>query len=247
VNPQLVIDGHVTAGAGIYFDTDPEQLIEAMDRYGIGRAVLAPSDGWLAVDNREGNDQILAWARRWPGRLLGYATANPWYGERALAELERALDAGLHGIKLHPARQGFMLLEPIVEPILALAARRRVPVYVVTGVPVASMPLQLAELARRFPETQLIMGRSGRTDFSLDLLPAAQLAPNIYIETAYNLPATLGVIAQAIGPGRLLFASDAPFTNLELELGKLELIPEWPAMREAVLGANLARLLRLDP
>lgn len=247
MSPQLVIDGHVTAGPGLYFNTDPAQLIEAMDRSGVGRAVLAPSDGWLAVDNREGNDQILAWTRRWPGRLLGYATANPWLGERALAELERALDAGLRGVKLHPARQGFMLLEPIVEPILALAARRSAPVYVVTGVPVASMPLQLAELARRFPETPLIMGRSGRTDFALDLLPAARLAPNIYIETAYNLPSTLGAIAQAIGPGRLLFASDAPFTNLELELGKLELIPEWPAMRGAVLGANLARLLRLDP
>ena len=241
-----VIDAHVTVGKGLYFDLDPDQIIEMMDRHGIGRAILAPTDTWLAVDNQEGNDQILAWMHRWPDRLLGYATANPWYGQRALTELERALDAGLHGIKLHPARQGYMLLEPVVEPILALAAQRRVPVYVLTGVPIASMPLQLTELARRFPDVTFIMGRSGRTDFSIDLLPAAQLAANIYIETAYNLPATLSSIVQAIGPQRLIFASDIPMNNLGLELGKLELMPQWPAIRDAVLGTNMSQLLRLQ-
>ena len=65
-----VIDAHVTVGKGLYFDLDPDQIIEMMDRHGIGRAILAPTDTWLAVDNQEGNDQILAWMHRWPDRLL---------------------------------------------------------------------------------------------------------------------------------------------------------------------------------
>jgi hypothetical protein len=57
-------------------------------------------------------------------------------------------------------------------------------VYVVTGVPVADEPLQLAELARRFPRVTFVMGRSGRTDFSLDLVPALTSAANLVAETA---------------------------------------------------------------
>jgi predicted TIM-barrel fold metal-dependent hydrolase len=117
-----------------------------------------------------------------------------------------------------------------------------VPVYVVTGVPIASMPLQLVELARRYPGVQFIMGRSGRTDFSIDFLPSLQMAPNIYAETAYNLPGTVAALIAAIGVERILFASDAPFTNLELELAKLERVNLEPAARALLMGGNLARL-----
>ena len=241
-----IFDAHVTAGQTPYFGIEPAKLIALMDRHGIQRAMLSPVDRWLAVDNREGNDTLLSWIRRWPDRFWGYATANPWYEARAIAELERALDEGLCAIKLHPARQGFMLLEPMVNPVIALAQRRRVPVYVVTGVPIASMPLQLAELARRFPEAVFIMGRSGRTDFALDLIPSVRQASTIYVETVYNLPDTLEAVVQAIGVERVVFASDAPFTNLELEVGKLDRMTVGPEARAAILGGNLARLLHLE-
>ncbi len=132
-----------------------------------------------------------------------------------------------------------------MNPVLEMAARRRVPLYVVTGVPVAAIPLQLSEMARRYPEVTFIMGRSGRTDFWLDVIPAVRQAPNIYVETVYNLPGTLDGVVQAIGAGRVLFASDAPFTNLKLELDKLELMDVGADARAAILGGNLARLLRL--
>jgi predicted TIM-barrel fold metal-dependent hydrolase len=214
-----------------------------MDRHGIHRAVLSPIDRWLAADNREGNDTLLRWIGTWPDRFLGYAAANPWYGRRAVAELERAVASGLHGLKLHPARQGFMLLEPLVEPLVTVAARRGIPVYVVTGVPTASMPLQLAELARRHPDVPFIMGRSGRTDFALDLIPAVQQAPNLYVETVYNPPSFLNTVIQTIGAERVLFASDAPMTHLPLEVEKLELIPVNAEAREAIMGGTIARLL----
>jgi predicted TIM-barrel fold metal-dependent hydrolase len=235
-------DAHMTAGELPFASVDPAHLIALMDQFGITRATLSPSDRQLAVDNHEGNDLVCAWRNAWPERFWGFAVANPWYGARAVAELTRALDAGLSAIKLHPARQGFVLLEPVLTPIIELAERRGVPVYVVTGVPIASMPLQLVELARRYPGVQFIMGRSGRTDFSIDFLPSLRMAPNIYAETAYNLPGTVAALIAAIGVERILFASDAPFTNLELELAKLERVNLEPAERALLMGGNLARL-----
>lgn len=241
-----IIDAHVTAGPTPYGDVAVKALVAVMDQHHIQRAVLSPVDRWLAVDNREGNDTLLAWNKRWPGRLLGYATANPWYGAAAVAEVERALDNGLVGIKLHPARQGFILLDAVVEPLLDLAARRRVPVYVVTGVPIASMPMQLAEVARRYPDAPFIMGRSGRGDFGLmDLIPSVQQAPNIYIETAYNLPSSLELILDVIDSGRVIFASDWPNTILDLEFEKLDRLRLSAAQRTAMMQGNMARLVGL--
>jgi predicted TIM-barrel fold metal-dependent hydrolase len=238
-----ILDAHVTAGETFMGHVDPGRLVAEMDEQEVRQAAIAPADRWLAVDNREGNDSLGAWLRQWPDRFWGYAAANPWFGARALDELERALGAGLIGLKLHPARQGYMLLEPIVEPLVALAGRRGVPVYVVTGVPVASLPLQLAELARRHPEANFIMGRSGRTDFALDLLPAARQAPNLFLETAYNAPGLVEAMLREFGASRVLFASDAPFTNLALEIRKLDRLQAGPAERAALFGGAWLALL----
>jgi predicted TIM-barrel fold metal-dependent hydrolase len=237
-------DAHVTLGETTFGHLTPEALLAQMDQYGIRRALVALGEQWLAVDNRAGNDALLRCLHQWPDRLLGYATANPWFGIVALDELNRALDGGLCAIKVHPGRQGFALLETVATPIWELAAQRGIPVYVVTGLAVASTPLQLAELARRYPETPFIMGRSGRTDYGwLDLARAVRQAPNIFVETAYNLPGGLTNLIQTIGPERVLFASDAPNTNLRLELAKLDQLELDARERALLMGGNLARLL----
>ena len=49
----------------------------------------------------------------------------------------------------------------------------------------------------------------------------------------------------SIGAHRVLFASDAPMTYLNLELEKLDLLTLGPRERSDILGGNLSRLLRL--
>ncbi|MCG3772805.1 MAG: hypothetical protein JW384_04027 [Nitrosomonadaceae bacterium] len=144
-------DSHVTLGEGTFSRLDLDSLLAQMDAAGVHLALAAPGDRWMAVDNREGNDAVLAWVERHPDRLYGYATVNPWYGRRAIDELTRALAAGLEAVKLHPARQGFGLLDEVAKLIWDFVAERRLPVYVTTGSAV-STPMQLAELARRYPE-----------------------------------------------------------------------------------------------
>jgi predicted TIM-barrel fold metal-dependent hydrolase len=234
-------DAHVTLGEGTFSRLDLDSLLAQMDAAGVHLALAAPGDRWMAVDNREGNDTILAWVQRHPDRLCGYATVNPWYGRRAIDELTRALAAGLEAVKLHPARQGFGLLDEVAKPIWDFVAERRLPVYVTTG-SAMSTPLQLAELARRYPEVPWIMGRSGRTDYGwLDFARATRQATNIYVETAHNAPGAIARMAEKLGAERILFASDLPTTILTMELSKLDDIDK--PDRSLILGGNLARLL----
>jgi predicted TIM-barrel fold metal-dependent hydrolase len=66
------------------------------------------------------------------------------------------------------------------------------------------------------------MGRSGRTDFSLDLLPALAAVPNLIAETAYNGGELVRDLVAALGAERVVFASDAPFNDLDLEIARIQ-------------------------
>ena len=217
-----VLDAHVATGEMPHF-TFPEvaDLLRQMDACGVQQAVLGPVGRWVAVDNAEGNRLLAEWTRQHPDRLSHYAVANPWSGSRAADELRRALDAGARGWKVVPAVQGVGLLSPLLEPLLDIAESYRCPVYVMTGVPVAGEPLQLAELALRRPGLRFLMGRSGRTDFSLDVVPAMSLCANIIAETAYNGAGVVTDLVERFGAGRVVFSSDAPFNDLSLELDRV--------------------------
>lgn len=242
----MTTDAHVAAGElpglpalGV------GELLRVLDGGGVERAVLGPVGRWLAVDNEDGNRTLAGWCDAHPDRLAHWAAVNPWYGARAAEELRRAFAAGARGLKLAPSVQGFGLLSPLLEPVLDVAEEHARPVYVVTGVPVASEPLQLAELALRRPGVTFVMGRSGRTDFSLDLLPALTTGPNLVAETAYNGASLIAGLVAALGAGRVLFSSDVPFNDLALELERVERAGLAGDDRAAVLGGTAAALLKV--
>lgn len=250
----LVVDGHVTVeepadGADTGVDSGAD-LVATMDRAGIDVAVVSPGDAEIAVRNRAGNDRMLSLTRRHPGRLLAYAVANPWYGAEAVAELDRALSAGACGLKINSALQGFLLLDEIVDPLVEVVRRHGALVYAHTGTPVQALPLQLAELAGRFPGVPFVMGRSGRTDFRTDAIPAMRIAANVYADTSHDFPRTgLANTLAAVGPERMVFCSDFPFADMAFGLRCTAAAEMDDGARAAVLGGNLLTLVpeRLRP
>ena len=217
----VLVDARCTIGEGLGYRLDAAGLVAQLDRHGVDVAVVAAADRYLAVANREGNELVLEACAAHPGRLIGLAAANPWYGAAAAAELRRAVAAGMRGLALHPPRQGFMLLDGVVDELLAAAAELGVPVYVHTGTPVAALPLQVTALARRFPELPFVMGHMGHSDFWIDAVPAALGADNVWVELSYKAPHTIEQAVRELGPERVLFGSDAPLNDLGLELAKL--------------------------
>ena len=239
-----VIDAHVTLGAGHGFSADPGAFVAQFDEEGVTAALVSPVDRELAVANREGNDRVLGLARSHPGRLLAYASANPWFGAAAVAEVERAMGEGAVAVKLHPPLQGFSLLDGLCDPILEVAARHEVPVYVHTGTPPGALPLQLAELALRHPDVQIVMGKLGKTDFWRDAQYALDLAPNLLADTAHDFPErAVARVHERLGAGRLVFSSNHPVGRLPLELEKIRAMSVPEADLAAILGGNLAAAL----
>jgi len=239
----IVVDCHCHVGVGHEYRQTADELLREMDRYEVDRAVICPVDRCIAVDNRAGNDFVLDTARAHPDRFYAFATANPWYGERAVVELQRALGEGARGIKLHPALQGFLLCDELVYPLVELAGELDVPMFFHTGTPAFSQPMQLAELALRFPGVNFIMGHMGSTDFWLDAIPAAQQSRNIYLDTSWSLPDKVTRAVAAVGADRVLFGTDSPLSTLRLEMGCRRATELADDVRDAVMGGNVLTLL----
>lgn len=183
------IDAHVHIGQGIRMSLDVDTLLRRMDQAQIDLAIACPMDRHIAVANREGNDLMVKAVKEHPDRLVAMAVANPWFGDQAVAELRRALQQGLLGLKLHPVIQGFRLAEHIVDPLLELADEYDVPVYAHTGTAGLAEPFHLAELARRYPGVNFIMGHAGASDYYNDTVRAFEFADNMWLETSRNGPA----------------------------------------------------------
>lgn len=159
-----------------------------METANVEFAILCPMDKYMAVANREGNEYIMREVKSHPDRFAGMASVNPWFGRAAVEELRRALESGLTGVKIHPLFQGFRLADPIVYPLLEIAKEYDVPVYVHTGTAGIAEPFHAAELARKFPAVNFIMGHAGASDYYNDTVRALEFVKNLWIETSRNGP-----------------------------------------------------------
>lgn len=238
----LTIDAYCTLGADREYDLTESALLRAMDAAGVERAVIAAVDRVLAVQNREGNEFLQRAAAAHPDRLIPSCSVNPWFGEAAVEELKRALDAGARMLVLHPFVQGFLANDELVWPLLEVAGAEVVPVYIHTGLPGNATPWHVVDLAQRFPTVDFIMGHCGATDFWNDVIEAGRAAPNIYLESSLARPFGFSRYIEALGSGKGMMGSYAPLNDLPFE---------WEQMRTAlppeawsdVLGGTLRRLL----
>ena len=158
-------------------------------------------------------------------RYLFYCTVNPWFGEEALAELERCFgERGAAGLAFDTSRQGLPIDSPMIFPFVEVAARAGRPVYFRTGVALFALPLSLASLARRYPEVRFVLGAMGLSDYWGDITPAVRLASNILLETSVNanVPAVLPGFIAEFGDRGVMFGSGYPYTDYELQVRKIE-------------------------
>ena len=192
--------------------------------------------------NREGNDDVLRAVQAQPDRFWGLAAVNPWFGDQAIEELERSLDAGLKGLKVASHLQGFVLSDPIVHLLVEVCREYDAPLYAHTGTPVTAEPFQLAELARAFPDVTMVMGHMGYTDFWYDAVPAALQSENIYLETSLIDIMNIQNAIAKVGAERILLGSDYPESDLSLELEKISMIDMDDDTRRRILGANAQKV-----
>ena len=241
-----MIDFHVHQPAGGAYDA--EQYLAAMDELGVDVSVVFTYEGLLRPSTAA-NDSLAAWVAPAPERLVAFATVDP-RDPGAGAEVERCVaELGMRGVKLHPWLQGFSAHDPGLDRVCETAGRLRVPILFHDGTPPFSTPLQLATLARRHPETQIVLGHGGLHDLWREAIQAVLTADNVHLCMSGTPGYAMRAIVARCPLERLLFGTDAGLRPEPLQryavlrvrqLGELGLDD---AQREAILVENPRRLL----
>jgi hypothetical protein len=242
-----IFDAHTHVG-----ENDPsgftatfEELERALDLVD-GRAAVFP----LAEPGgyRQVNLACAEAASRTPRRLTAFARITPQQDPNTL--LAEAMAAGARGVKLHPSSDEFDLDDHRLTRVYEVAEERRLPVIVHAGPELDGIGEMALTLCSRHPDLLLVLAHCALTDLGWIWRHVPE-TPNLFFDTSWWTPAHLMTLFTLVPPGRVLSASDLPYST-----------PLWGSMvsarcayqagldREqvkAVLGGQFARLVDGQP
>ncbi|HOF86934.1 MAG TPA: amidohydrolase family protein [Armatimonadota bacterium] len=238
-----VIDlhGHLGRCAVPAADPSVETHLRTMDRIGVDCAVVSHTH-CMSWDSAEGNEEVLAAMRAFPGRLLGYVTLWPGDAEAARREMELRMRQGFIGVKLHNAN-GFRYTDPGYAPALAIANERRLPVLLHTWGDAPTFA-DVRALAPRYPDAAFLLGHAGVLAEDTYIALAREF-PNVYLDpTMSRTPRGLWErLVEAVGADKLTWGSDALFYSMTPHPGKVAGAKISEEAKRMILGGNARRLV----
>lgn len=257
---------------------DPVDLakiwVDELDKNRVSKALL-----FASLPNDE--ISISAAVSAFPERIYGGFFFDPTE-ENAVEKARKTFDEfGLKVIALFPAMHKYSVADnENVQKIAELVSRRKgTAIFVHCGALSIgirkkiglkspfdlrfSNPLEVHKLASEFPEANFIIPHFG-AGFWRETMMAAELCPNIYIDTsgtnrwvnyeisAPDLPSVFEKTINLLGTERLLFGTDSSFFprgwNAEIFNRQLEILRDLKvdeSAAKAIFGGNLVRLLSL--
>jgi predicted TIM-barrel fold metal-dependent hydrolase len=251
----MIIDSHVHIGKfridKVNLENNFETALEMADRHNIDK-IFCTSCTSLYYDFEVGDKQILEGLRKYPDRVLAYATVTtPRHGARLMEHLKRCFyEYGFHGIKIYSHTMGIgsyesriSITDEFMYPVLEFATEHRIPVLA------HSTPEQCDIVCEKYPELRLIEAHMGATQIAFGqwhtALAVAKRRKNLILDTTSS-GMDLGMIeaaVDAIGDDRIVWGSDVPLLAISYNIAKITYseIPE--TSKKKILGENMERLV----
>jgi predicted TIM-barrel fold metal-dependent hydrolase len=229
----------------------PDELIANMDASGVDMVVGFPKAN-PHTDYRVENERIIGSMKANPTRIVAFARINPYFGAKAVADIRDYAAMGARGLKIHPIRDfsGNRVNDPeLMFPIMEAAQQAKLLVLIHSGEWWNCSPALIADLARNFPKTNVVMAHSAGFGGHQEAIAVARHQDNLYVDTASNgYPDITANVVRALGPERVLYGSDHPTQPFGFEIGK---IVKYAGLNsdqlDLILGRNLAGLLGIEP
>lgn len=184
--------------------------------------------------------------------LISFGTVHP-FADDVLEELERIRSLGLYGVKLHPDYQLFEVNDRTVYPVYEKAAALGLPVLFHAGFDPVSpehtrcTPEALAQVVRDIPQLTVIGAHLGGNNMYKDVLMSLAgeaLYLDISMAPLYAAYGEFTEILRRHDPGRILFASDCPWSDPQEEINWVDRLPFPAEMKESIFWKNAADLLQ---
>lgn len=241
----MTVDGHVHIGKStrLQIDADGAMLVRIADKMGFDRICCTDLTA-LFYDMHEGNRLLYEEMRKFPDRILGYASLHSTrFGQEAIDEIKRCRqDYGMRGLKIYSTPE-LSIAESATIPILEICAELKMPILAHTT------PQECEFLLSAVPEVQFIMAHAGGQPFAHGdwnrAIMAAEKFPNLYLDTASSAIDTgfVETCVAALGANRILFGTDTPLLDPWPQLVKIRDTRLSKQDRELIMGGNILRLM----
>ena len=246
----VLFDAHTHLGHDIDgMVGDYDQLVGMLADYGFAGAFtfcLDEPDREPAFSRA--NDRTLAAAEQSGGRLVPFVRLD--LDLDPLAEAVRSLDRGARGIKLHPRAQGFSVGDERLDPIVALARERDVPILIHGGRGLPPIADHLAALVERHSGVRVIIAHAGIADMA-GLASRFAGVPGVYFDTSVWSAVDLLDLLHQVPPEQVVYASDYPYgrqpNSLLLATRAARLAGCDEETLRLILGAGALRIVRGEP
>lgn len=231
-----------------------EACLADMDAARVIAGVLpARYSGYLGSTSNEAVEAIV---RRYPGRFIGLAAVDPTNRRSAIAEIDRAIEAGFRGVNIEPGAYPVPLYpdDRKLYPIYAHCEDRSIPVVLMAGGNGGpdlsySDPVHVDRVAADFPELRIVVSHGG-WPWVHQILHVAyrranvHLSPDMYLS---NMPGMKDYIDALNGflEDRFLYGSSYPLCPIKEYADWFLTLPIRPEVLGKALYANAARVLKL--
>lgn len=263
-----VLDGHLPDDHPtkwrLVTDGSVESLLESERKAGMDRMVLLPISG-----RTDGASRLNRWAADLAARhpqIIPFGTLTP-LSDTAEADLQEALALGIRGIKIHSVLQRIAPLKtrtlewlemigpwglPILLDAMNLAGLRRFKPHMQPlldlWAPYETGPVQIAALARTFPQITFIAAHLGGL-YGWDQLEPLFILENVFFDLSFALeilsPGEIRSVIDRKGTDHILYGSDCPWRDPVGSRRKFEELDLPGAEMEKIGGGNLQSLLEM--
>lgn len=236
-----------------------EEVVKYINRMGIERVISLDIGSWgETVEGRKRDEEHRSLLKEWRELLSGIIRIDPGYPHKSLKKMERWIRNGpCIGIKYSGLIELDVTCEhPNSDPIIELAKELGAVIYIHTWIKVGgdpryagggnytgeSTPMDVAKLAERFPDVQMICGHQGG-DWELGIR-AIRPHENVLLEFSGALP-TSGAVDLAVkelGTDRLVWGGHGPSRSYANELSKVYDADLTDEERMKIFGRNYRRL-----
>jgi uncharacterized protein len=246
----MIVDCHTHWGE--CFQTrdglDPSRWLAGESRYGVTHAVVAPLIG-LHDDTLipQENEDVAKVCAASGGRMIPFCTVNPYRKDAAIAEFHHCVEGlNMRGLKIHPWVQGTSLNGDSIDELCEMAGAWKIPLLFHDGTPCYSLPSQMAVLARRHPNTTMILGHCGLYEHWREAIAAMRYAENLWGCLCGPYLAALNELVRRCDRQRLVWGTDYGFSFTDVvdyHIGILKFLRLTDQDFERITVQNPQRLL----
>ncbi len=227
-------------------------LLQSMERSGVDMSVILP-----VVTKPSQFESINAFAKsvneRYAGKLLSFGGIHPDSADYK-KELRGIKKMGLPGIKLHPDYQGVMIDDVRYMRIIEYAAELDLIVSTHAGLDngfpdlIHCPPDRMRKVLDTIKPEKFVVAHYGGWK-QWELVYEYLADANVYFDTAV----TFGYIEQDMflkiwekhDKGKVLFATDSPWSDAAMAIAKVQALPLSEQEKEAILSNNAKKLLSI--